>query len=317
MFNAIFILIIVTTIVALLLVFWLSRKFSEPLQQLSDGFKKLENGEFGVKVKPQGVEEIKQTISRFNTMSDQLVKLAEAEHKLMQQTQLTELSDVSKGIAHALRNPMHTIGLAIEQLSQEDVPESLKQKLFAKVQSKLAQLDKNIKALLTVTSGEIDREQQVQLLSVLQDIVLELKQSHQLSDIDLNVSLDVSSEIQLLGSDKELRSVLHTIVFNAYEACLEDNNTDIQIEIKAEPDAEKVTLSIQDNGTGIDEKIMERMFEPHNSSKAEGAGMGLYISKRIVELYYGGRLTIDNYLIDERISGAIAQIEFNTKTNEE
>lgn len=317
MFNVIFVLIAVTTLVALLLVFWLSRKFSQPLQQLSNGFKQLENGEFGIKVKPQGVEEVKQTINRFNTMSDQLVKLAEAEHKLMQQTQLTELSDVSKGIAHALRNPMHTIGLAIEQLSQEDVPEPLKQKLFAKVQSKLAQLDKNIKALLTVTSGEIERNQPVVLLSVLQDIVLELKQSHQLSEIELKVLLEVSSDIQFIGSDKEIRSVLHTLVFNAYEACVEANKSLIKIEIKGYADADKVVLSITDNGAGIDEKIMARMFEPHNSSKAEGAGMGLYISKRIIELYYAGRLSIENNIIDEQPIGVTAEVEFNIKTNQE
>lgn len=315
-FNAIFVLIIVTTLVALIMVFWLSRKFSEPLQQLSDGFKQLENGQFGTKIKPQGVAEIKQTIERFNVMSEQLVKLAEAEHKLMQQTHLTELSDISKGIAHALRNPMHTIGLAIEQLTQEDLPEPLKQKLFTKIQSKISQLDKNIKALLTVTNGEIDRSSEVVLLSVLQDIVLELKQSHQLSDIALLVSVNVSNDIKLKGSDKELRSVLHTLLFNAYEAGLEAGCEQINIALNAKTSKDKIILTVTDNGAGISEKVMARMFEPHNSSKAEGAGMGLYISKRIIELYYNGELVVENNQTDNKVTGVTAKIEFN-KTNQE
>ncbi len=311
MFNVTFFLIVVSTIISLIMVFWLSRRFSKPLQQLLDGFKELETGNFGVTIKPQGVEELKRTIERFNVMSNQLVKLAEAEHKLLQQSHLTELSDVSKGIAHALRNPMHTIGLAIEQLSNKDVPEPLKQKLLQKIQSKIVQLDKNIKALLTVTSGEIDRDSQVGILSVVQDIVLELKQSHQLLEVDLNVLVDVAHDLTLTGSEKELRSVLHTLVFNAYEACSQSKTQSINITITTEQVDNELIIRVTDNGGGIEDAIMQRMFEPHNSSKPEGAGMGLYISKRIIELYYNGELTITNHHDNEQISGAQALIKFS------
>lgn len=315
MFNVIFLVIIVTTLFALLLVFWLSRKFSQPLQQLSNGFKKLEQGEFGIKVDPKGVEEVKQTIERFNTMSDQLVKLAEAEHKLMQQTHLTELSDVSKGIAHALRNPMHTIGLAVEQLSQGGLPEPLQQRLYDKIQTKISQLDKNIKALLTVTSGEIDRDNHLVILAVINDIVLELKQSHQLVDTALLVDVNVSEELSIIGSEKELRSVLHTLIFNAYEACLESAISPIELIIDAHQANDTIHIDIIDNGCGISEKVMKRMFEPHNSSKSEGAGMGLYISKRIVELYYDGKLTIKNNNTEQARSGVTAHVELTRKSD--
>lgn len=314
MFNAIFAVILFTTTLALLMVFWLSRKFSEPLQQLSQAFKRLEQGEFGVKVQPRGVQELKQTINRFNAMSEQLVKLAEAEHKLLQQTHLMELSDVSKGIAHALRNPIHTIGLAIEQLSQDDLPASLRQKLLDKVQSKIAQLDKNIAALLTVTSGEIDRNAQVNLVTVIQDVQLELKQSHQLQNSELSVQLQVPEDLIISGSEKELRSVLHTLIFNAYEAGVEANTGKIDIQIIAKKTANSLKITISDNGCGIEDEIMAHMFDPHNSSKAEGAGMGLYISKRIIELYYEGRLTIAN---SSDAPGVTAEVKFNIPASEQ
>lgn len=313
MFNVIFFVIIMTTLVALIMVFWLSKKFSKPLQQLSNGFKKLEQGEFGIKVEPTGVQEVKQTIERFNAMSDQLVMLAEAEHKLMQQHHLTELSDVSKGIAHALRNPMHTIGLAIEQLSQGDLPEPIKQKLFDKVQNKISQLDKNIKALLTVTSGEIDRDSNLSILTVINDIVLELKQSHQLEDTALLIDVNVAENLSLTGSEKELRSVLHTVLFNAYEACLEASTSPIELIIDAQQVDDRLHIDVVDNGCGISDKIMSRMFEPHNSSKSEGAGMGLYISKRIVELYYDGKLSINNNIAQGDVTGVTAHLELATK----
>lgn len=294
LFNAIIFMIIITTLVSLILVFWLSKKFSHPLQNLSTGFKKLEQGEFGTKVTPSGVEEIKQTIERFNLMSEQLVKLAEAEHKLMQQNQLTELSDITKGIAHALRNPIHTIGLALEQLSQPNIPEELKDKLFTKVQNKIAQLDKNINALLTVTSGEIERAQKVDITLVINDILLELKQSHHTGEPSLDVSLNIDKNLSIVGSDKEIRTILHTLIFNAYEAAIETQVKEIVIKISAKSTDTGIKITITDNGGGLKADVEDRMFAPHNSSKAEGAGMGLYISKRIAELYYNGDLIIEN-----------------------
>lgn len=314
LFNAIIFMIVITTVISLILVFWLSKKFSHPLQKLSSGFKKLEQGEFGTKVSPTGVEEIKQTIERFNLMSDQLVKLAEAEHKLMQQTQLTELSDITKGIAHALRNPLHTIGLALEQLSQPNLPEELKAKLFTKVQNKIAQLDKNINALLTVTSGEIERSQKVDITLVTNDILLELKQSHHTSEPELKVSLDIEKDLNIVGSDKEIRTILHTLIFNAYEAAVGSQVNQIDIRVIATAANKGIEINITDNGGGLNADVEERMFAPHNSSKAEGAGMGLYISKRIAELYYNGDLTIQNFA---ETDGAKAILSLNSPESKE
>ena len=312
LFNGVILLIIITTAVALIMVFWLSKKFSHPLQQLSKGFKKLESGEFGVTVKPNGVQEIKQTIERFNLMSEQLVKLAEAEHKLMQQNHLTELSDISKGIAHALRNPMHTIGLAIEQLAQPDIAEPLKQKLINKIQNKISQLDKNIKALLTVTSGEIERDSKVNLASVVNDIVLELRQSHHLLDKQLELNINVDDTLTLVGSEKEVRTILHTLIFNAYEAGLDNDLSTIKIDLISQSVDDTLQIDVVDNAGGINPDIMQRMFEPHNSSKTEGAGMGLYISKRIAELYYNGSLSLNNQKTNEQITGTCAQLVLRT-----
>lgn len=320
MFNAIFIVIALTTVIALILAFWLSRKFSQPLAQLSQGFVQLEQGQFGIKLKPAGTEELKQTMQRFNLMSEQLVKLAEAEHKLLQQQHLMELSDVSKGIAHALRNPIHTIGLAAEQLQQDSISPELKLRLLDKINSKIRQLNKNITALLTVTSGHLDRSEQVNLLAVVQDVVLELKQSHQQTLPALNVDVNIAQQAYINGSEKELRSVIHTLLFNAYEAACESNQEQIKIAIEVAKHKGELSLSVRDNGNGVKDQIMAQMFEPHNSSKAEGAGMGLYLSKRIIELHYDGRLTINNSNAEQGYTGAIATIAFsqsekNTKRN--
>lgn len=303
MVNIMTFIILLTTIFGLFLVFWLSNKFSSPLQQLIDGFKKLEKGEFGVQVPPTGVEEVKQTIVRFNSMSDQLVQLAKAEQKLQQQTHLTEISDVSKGIAHALRNPMHTIGLAIEQLQNIDDNPKLANKLFDRIKNKINQLDKNIKALLTITTGEINREETVNLVTTINDVILELKQTYNDTNKALNLTTNLNQPVTVIGSEQEIRSVIHTLLFNAYEAHQQLNEDTISINIKLLKENGHAVIYINDHGSGLDKQIEANIFQPHNSNKAEGAGMGLYISKRIVELYYDGTLEIENRIENDTISG--------------
>ena len=293
MFQYVILILIITSLLALLAVYWLSRKISKPLQGLTIGFKRMESGELGTTVPSEGVAEVQYVIEQFNNMSQKLVKLSEAEKMLTEQQHLSEIGDVSKGIAHALRNPIHTIGLAIEQLQDVSLPEATRKKLVQKVFNKIAQLDKSIQALLTVTNGDIQRDQDVDLANVIHDVCLELKQSHQVENQPMDIQLELSDNLTLRGEINEIRTVVHTLIFNAYDAA-KTNKDKIEIRIGASSKDNRINLTVFDNGNGLDPQIQQELFKPHVSTKAEGAGMGLYISQRILNLYYRGQLTLSN-----------------------
>jgi len=313
MFNYVILVIIITSLISLLAVYWLSNKISSPLLSLTKGFKKLEKGEFGEQLRVFGTSDIQYVIDQFNQMSIQLKKLALAEEKLQRHNHLVEISDVSKGIAHALRNPLHTIGLAIEQLQSSSLEAERREKLVLKVRNKIQQLDKNIQALLTISNGDIRRDKNVDLNHVVSDVILELKQTHMDKKSELKV--EVKGKLSLIkGDPNELRSVLHTLIFNSYDACVL-NYSGIIIDVELSQSADKIAIKVQDNGSGIAPDIEAKLFEPHISTKAEGAGMGLYLSKRIVELYYDGSLQLQNRLQDGQICGATAIVNLATKQN--
>jgi signal transduction histidine kinase len=277
--------ILLSSMVALFLAFWLSNHFTRPLQRLSAGFESLEKGEFGVQVKAAGINEYRKTIHSFNQMSQRLARLAESEKTLQQQGHLAELGEVSRGLAHALRNPMHTIGLSVEQLKDPDLPEKLKLKLQGKIEAKIKHIDKTIKALLTLTSGEIVRDDDVPMRSVIQDVVLEMKST----DPNVKLSLDAPNTT-IKGAESEIRAIIHTLIVNAVES----NNGQGKVDIKLTENDEAIKIKVTDQGAGIAASVAERLFQPHVSSKAEGAGMGLYISRRLATLYYNGDVTLCN-----------------------
>lgn len=288
LFTKIQLMLIGVAAVGLLFAFWLSGKFNRPLKELSLGFERLAKGEPNPTVKEQGIKEIRTTIEQFNHMVSRLTQLTQAQKQTKEMAHLAELGEVSRGLAHALRNPIHTIGLSIEQLQQDQEMEQLqKEELLTTVQNKLSHLDKNIKALLTLTTSGISREEKVPILAVVQDILLEYKSSMTKA---INFEISIPNDLFITGAESEIRSIIHTIIHNACEA----SNAGDSVTLKVEHNNDQIILTSVDQGSGLVPHIEQSLFQPHISSKPEGAGMGLYIAKRLITLHYQGDLSLIN-----------------------
>jgi len=305
LFNHIQITLVIVGLLGLIFAYWLSIKFNKPLKQLTDGFQYLAQGEYQHQVKEQGVSEIRATIKLFNQMVKRLQQLSSAEKQHKEIAHLAELGEVSRGLAHALRNPIHTIGLSIEQLSDDHLSEQQKAKLIKTMQNKIANIDKNIKGLLTLTTTGINREDKIPLLAVIQDIMLEYK-SCQNKEVEFDISVD--KNIQVTGAESEIRSILHTLINNACEA--NDSNSKVMISSVIHKNS-VVDIVVQDQGEGIDEHIHDQLFQPHTSTKPEGAGMGLYIAQRLISLHYRGKISLTNHVNqNQHTDGCIAVAQF-------
>ncbi|NMP33115.1 HAMP domain-containing histidine kinase [Thalassotalea sp. M1531] len=285
--HSIQLMILVCALLALIFAYWLSAQFNKPLSALKKGFEALANQDYSYRIKPQGVNEIKQTMVQFNAMLSTLGELKQVEQHYKETAHLAELGEVSRGLAHTLRNPIHTIGLSIERLANNHLTESQRVELVHTIQAKIAHIDNNIKSLLTLTTNGIERDQNVPVLAVIQDIVLEFKSAQvkpQRFDIDVSINLHIT------GAESEIRSILHTLIINACEANPEDGT----VIINAKEQSNCIAVAVKDEGKGLDDAIAQRLFQPHVSSKPEGAGMGLYIAKRITTLHYAGNISLEN-----------------------
>ncbi len=297
--NMVILVIVLSTILALGFAFWLSGKFSQPMQALSQGFRHLADGDSSKNVIEQGVEETRQTIRDFNAMKDKLQQLSVAEKALQEKSHLAELGEVSLGLAHALRNPIHTIGLSVEQLNTDTISNEKRQHFVDKIQAKISRIDKTIRALLTLTTTGIQRTDTINILAVIQDILLEYKAG---DNLGLRFKLDIDKNLLFIGSENEIRAILHTLIINACEASSEKNT----ITIKAERQNKHLNVTVLDQGKGLTDKIKNDLFQPHTTSKTEGSGMGLYIAQRLTKLFYDGNISLKN----NDNGGCIAHVTF-------
>jgi len=116
-------------------------------------------------------------------------------------------------------------------------------------------------------------------------------------DIKIDVVIEPQTQLSLQGYPGELRQAMINLINNAKDALLESSkNKKRWIKIALYSNEERVFLEVSDNAGGIPKENLDRVFEPYFSTKSQkhGTGLGLYISKMIVEEHEGGVLSVAN-----------------------
>ncbi|MEQ3512613.1 HAMP domain-containing sensor histidine kinase [Pseudoalteromonas sp. BZB3] len=291
--------IALSTLIAVGLMLYFVHRLTQPITALKQGFKDLSDGNLGTQLPAQGVGEIATCIDSFNATSNKLDQLNQVEKQLQQQKQLAELGELSRAIAHSLRNPLHTLGLTLEQFWQSQ-DNQLKHSLKTIADNKITHLNKSISALLQLSNQQSSRTHTVPIAAVLQDIQLEI------GKLNFELDIKVQQDLFIQGAESEIRAMLHTLLVNAIEAQQANQNTQ-SIKVNAYSEQNTLFVEVEDQGGGFETHVLTQLFEPHVSSKADGAGMGLYLAKRLAELYYAGDIQVQNTQNGARVTLQLAQ----------
>lgn len=211
---------------------------------------------------------------------------------LIQKSKLSSMGEMVGAIAHQWRQPLNALSINIQNLD-DDFDEGLVDKPFiddfiTRNQQTILFMSKTIDDFRNFF--KIDKEKKE--FSVWDAITETLSlQSEQFKN--RNIRVDVEGVDQnLYGFRGEFQQVILNIINNAKDAIVEQKNKEGKIRIVLD----RKYLIIEDNGGGIKEEVMERIFEPYFTTKdqGEGTGIGLYMSKMIVEKNMGWRLEAQN-----------------------
>jgi signal transduction histidine kinase len=127
--------------------------------------------------------------------------------------------------------------------------------------------------------------------------------SMSLSNANIKILTNLNSDTPIQTYTNELKQVVLNIIKNAQDALIEKDIQNPYIKI----DVDNTTIKISDNAGGIPENIIDKIFNPYFSTKTkkDGTGLGLYMSKTIIEEHCGGKIGVEN---DK--NGAVFTIEF-------
>jgi len=194
--------------------------------------------------------------------------------------------EMARQVAHEIKNPLTPIRLGVQHLKRArasgrgDFDEILDQNV-ARILAEIDRLDEIARAFSRYGMAP---SQQVPATAIdVADIVRDVVALETLGEGDIEWRLhDADRPAVALASGDELREVLLNILENARLAGAR------RVDIVVQRDAAAVTLVISDDGAGIPPDVLPRIFEPHFSTRTSGRGLGLAISRRLIDGWGGG-----------------------------
>ncbi|MDQ7065656.1 MAG: ATP-binding protein [candidate division KSB1 bacterium] len=193
---------------------------------------------------------------------------------------LASLGQISTIIAHEIRNPLGSIRLNLQYLSQRiAIPEAYK-KTFKDIEMGIYRIEKVIQSILDYTRPQTPEFQPICLHEVLNSRIIAFQNELNCSGISLRAELG-AERTHILGDPNMLDRVFANLMSNAYEAIDHQGS----IEITTGNQNQQIWIKIRDTGRGILPEILPKIYDPFFTAKSEGVGIGLAIVKRILDLH--------------------------------
>jgi signal transduction histidine kinase len=268
-----------------------AHRFTGPLRRLAQGAEVVGQGGFGARIEQRSRGELGELEAAFNRMSTRLAELESERRAWLAREHLAELGDLARGLAHTLRNPLHTLGLAVEELASGGGSDELVS--TARVQ--IRRVDRWLRSFLSLGAGSAAEAHEHDLGDLAREVALEAMQEGGRVRFE---AADAPIRARIVAP--ALRAALANLVANALEA----SPAQAEVTIEVQRDAGAGMLRVLDRGAGIAEDVRARIFSPHVTTKAAGSGMGLFLAKQLVEAGHGGLLT----LADRPGGGTVAEV---------
>ncbi len=218
--------------------------------------------------------------------------------------------EVAVRMAHEIKNPLTPILLSAQRLRNKFL-ETLKGKDQDIIDKTTNTIIEQVKSMDMMVSAFADYANTPQIERKPCDLNTLINQSISLYDAqsNINIEFDLSGDVpELLLDANSVSRVLINLVKNSSESVGDERNLVIKIVTQYLKSEGIVRLSIQDDGDGFDEEVIDRVFEPYVTTKVKGSGLGMAIVQNIIE-QHDGRIFAGNV----KPHGAIVTIEFDYK----
>ncbi len=212
---------------------------------------------------------------------------------LLQAERQAAWGEVARRLAHEIKNPLTPIQLSAERLQHKILAKldgqdaHLLQRATQTIVSQVAAMKNMVTEFANYARAPATPMAALDMHHLLNE-VMGLYEANS-SPIALQLG---ASRTEVIGDATRLRQVIHNLLQNAHDALQQARNPQITLATENTPDG-ALKLMVRDNGSGVPEQLLGRLFEPYMTTKQKGTGLGLAIVKKIVE-EHGGKITIEN-----------------------
>ncbi len=222
------------------------------------------------------------------TLQD-LSQTKQLEKQMMQAKKMATIGEMAAGIAHELRNPLAAISGAAEVIDASGDIKSHNQGLMNIITRECNRLQSSINDFLSFSKPIEPEKEWVPLLPLVKEVIQLLRHTHDWPE-NCKSFIDIPEKMDCWADPQQIRQLLLNIFHNS---CMALKNRDDEVRVIAREDAddsgaEKTVLTIIDNGRGIPDLIIDKIYDPFFTTRENGTGLGLSIAKQIVDTHEGG-----------------------------
>jgi C4-dicarboxylate-specific signal transduction histidine kinase len=223
-------------------------------------------------------------------IEDVVQELQEREHEVLRAEQLAAVGQLAAGVGHEIRNPLTSIKMlvqsALEGRGQSDLaPEDLRV-----IESEVRRMEGSLQTFLAFARPPKPERVSVELHALIANVLGLIRGRAEKQCVVTQVDAP-DGPLCLAADPGQLQQVLVNLVLNALDAMPGGG----LLRLVVHPSIDRVVVEVTDTGPGIAADMLPRLFEPFASSKETGLGLGLVISRRIVE-DHGGSIEASNSL---------------------
>ncbi len=273
----IYVLLFALSIVTAILI---SNYVTKPLKLIQDKLSKIKLGKTNELIEWHEMDEIGSLVSEYNRMIGELTKSAELLAKSERESAWREMA---KQVAHEIKNPLTPMKLSIQHLQRiwkDDAPD-MDQKVERLTQTIIEQID-TLSSIATEFSNFAKMPKaNLEKINVQEILLNSIALFQDSENIHIDFENKTTDNAIVLADKEQLLRVFNNLIKNAIQAIPEERKGEIEISLKEEN--EFYIISIKDNGIGIEEEALDKIFVPNFTTKTGGMGLGLAMVKSIIE----------------------------------
>lgn len=274
-------------VIALLVAVALVWRFTAPINRLASATRRVATGDLTVRLNLTRKDEIGQLADRFDQMVAQLQEMKELEERLNQAERAAVIGRLASGIAHEIRNPLNFINLTVDHIRKrfaprEDTNRETFERLTLSVKDEIARLNTLVTNVLRFGRPAQITPKKIRLAEIVDSVFQVIRAQADEQNVHLHCA-DETGGVPVEADAELLKSCFSNLAINAVQAMPGGGSLIFRID----DSADHQTVTVSDTGMGIPEENLEQIFDPYFSTKEAGIGLGLAVTRKIIEDHDG------------------------------
>lgn len=205
------------------------------------------------------------------------------ERKVLEAEKLSVIGKLSAGLAHEIRNPLTPILGFIQLLEETHKDDEIALQYYQIIKDEIGRMKALINDFVLMSKPEVPQKQEVNIYQLALETVELMKSQSIIYNIELKLINELHDNTITLYIDKnQIKQTLINLIQNAIQVM--DNG---EIKVVLEQQRNGIDISIEDQGKGISEDVIDSIFDPFFTTKEDGIGLGLAVCSSIIKNHYG------------------------------